>query len=98
MSMVGSLILNLALDALFLAAALAAIIAVTVTWSAVGAKVLGLRGELELARRAPTFSYTITRHDGFSAKPQMPLILIASGKVRIRSAPALRWTELRAAA
>lgn len=96
--MLGSLVLNLALDALFLGAALAAVFAVAATWSAVGAKVLGLRGELERARRAPKFSYTITRHDGFSAKPQVPLMLIASGKIRVKSAPALNWPELRAAA
>ena len=98
MSMGGSLVLNLTLDALFLVAALVAVYAVAVTWGAVGAKVLGLRSELELARRAPIFSYTVTRHDGFSAKPQMPLMLIASGNVRVKAAPMLRWTELRAAA
>ncbi len=97
MSMVGSLVLSLALDALFSAAALAAVFAVAVTWRAVGAKVLGLRAELEMARRAPMFSYTVTRHDGFSAKPSVPLILVASGKIRVRSAPALRWPVLRAA-
>ncbi len=96
--MVGSLVLNLALDALFLVAALVAVYAVAVTWGAVGAKVLGLRSELERARRAPMFSYTITRHNSFNAKPQVPLMLIASGNVRIKSVPALRWTELRAAA
>ena len=96
--MVGSLVLNLALDALFSAAALAAVFAVAVTWNAVGTRVLGLRHELEMARRAPIFSYTVTRHDGFSAKPQAPLMLVASGKIRVRSTPALRWPELRAAA
>ena len=96
--MVGSLVLNLALDTLFLGAALTAFFTVAVTWRAVGSKVLSLGGDLEKARRGPKFTYTITRYDGFCAKPQMPLMLIASDKVRVKSGLALNWPELRAAA
>ncbi|MEO7384921.1 MAG: hypothetical protein ABIU18_08320 [Novosphingobium sp.] len=98
MSMIGSLAVNLALDALFLGAAFAAVFAIAATWNAVGAKVVGLRGELEKAQNAPVFFYTITRHETRSAKVQTPLMLIASGRVRVKSVPALPWPELRAAA
>ena len=100
--MIASQLLQTGLDALFVTAAAASVLAVVATWISVRPAIAALRGELERSGSGRPYRFTIVEMRAASGK----VLAFASPAARVTDrpsrpapvAPGLDWPGLRAAA